>query len=122
MTLDLPMPVERVYADPQFITTGGVSPCSAARSSTAWKRGQRRRSGRAVAAARGRAVDAAFEPELLGGVVVLRGQAERISDRCWGRQLYRTSRPRVARCVTAVPYFAWDNRAPGEMQVWIREA
>jgi len=22
--------------------------------------------------------------------------------------------------VTAVPYYAWDNREPGEMRVWIR--
>jgi DUF1680 family protein len=23
--------------------------------------------------------------------------------------------------VRAVPYYAWDNREPGEMRVWIRE-
>jgi DUF1680 family protein len=23
--------------------------------------------------------------------------------------------------IRAVPYFAWDNRAPGEMLVWLRE-
>ncbi|WP_353032637.1 hypothetical protein [Mesorhizobium sp. M0968] len=24
--------------------------------------------------------------------------------------------------LTAVPYFAWDNRDPGEMLVWLRRA
>ncbi|WP_353829525.1 hypothetical protein, partial [Mesorhizobium sp.] len=24
--------------------------------------------------------------------------------------------------ITAVPYFAWDNRGPGEMLVWLRDS
>ena len=23
--------------------------------------------------------------------------------------------------ITAIPYYAWDNRQPGEMRVWLRE-
>ncbi|WP_348631225.1 hypothetical protein [Mesorhizobium sp. M7A.F.Ca.CA.001.04.2.1] len=23
--------------------------------------------------------------------------------------------------MTAIPYFAWDNREPGEMLVWLRD-
>ncbi len=64
-----------------------------------------------------------FERGLLGGVVTLRaeGQAALIED--WGKQLYRTqpSTPRPYR-FTAVPYYAWDNREPGQMTVWIQEA
>jgi DUF1680 family protein len=39
----------------------------------------------------------------------------------WGAALYRTSPP-AAKPATArfVPYHLWDNRAPGEMLVWIR--
>jgi hypothetical protein len=44
--------------------------------------------------------------DLLGGVTVLTGTA------------LRSGKP-VA--FTAIPYFAWDNRAAGEMTVWIPE-
>jgi DUF1680 family protein len=44
-------------------------------------------------------------PELLGGVTVVQGDALAAGDRP------------VA--LTAVPYYAWANRAPGAMTVWI---
>ena len=42
-------------------------------------------------------------------------------DEDWGDALYRTSPPK-AKAATArfVPYPFWDNRAPGEMLVWVR--
>ncbi|WEX73897.1 glycoside hydrolase family 127 protein [Sinorhizobium numidicum] len=39
----------------------------------------------------------------------------------WGSALYRTSPPRIQRGTARfVPYAFWDNRAPGEMLVWVR--
>jgi DUF1680 family protein len=39
----------------------------------------------------------------------------------WGSDLYRTSPPEAtAATARFVPYQLWDNRAPGEMLVWIR--
>lgn len=39
----------------------------------------------------------------------------------WGSDLYRTSPPEAADATARfVPYQLWDNRAPGEMLVWIR--
>jgi DUF1680 family protein len=67
-------------------------------------------------------VEARFEPDLLGGVVVLEAdaQVERTDD--WGDTLYRTEPPVLGRTrIRAVPYYAWDNREAGEMLVWIRE-
>lgn len=43
-------------------------------------------------------------PKLLGGVVTLSG------------------RDQEGRPITLIPYYAWDNREPGFMQVWISEA
>jgi DUF1680 family protein len=43
-------------------------------------------------------------PDLLGGVTVLTGR-EAEGNHC-----------------RFIPYYAWDNREPGYMQVWIREA
>lgn len=69
-----------------------------------------------------------FRPELLGGVTVLRGTAElHPLPGEWAEPLYRTvpatreeaPRGRTVELV-AIPYFAWANREPGRMQVWLR--
>src|SRR5262249_51347766 len=73
----------------------------------------------------------AFEPECLGGLVVLSAEARIASLQDWNGRLYRThlwehgergpkSGPGSAVSLRAVPYYAWANRAPGAMQVWIR--
>lgn len=63
-----------------------------------------------------------FEPELLDGVQVIRGSALIEDDADWGPTLYRSQPPtRHATAITAIPYYAWDNRQPGEMLVWLRE-
>src|SRR4029077_19874565 len=70
-------------------------------------------------------VSATFRPDLLGGVVELRGQVEVAPpDEDWTQRLYRTKRSakQVRRFVDvqAIPYYAWANREPGPMQVWLR--
>ena len=37
----------------------------------------------------------------------------------WQAGLYRTASPPRPASVTAIPYYAWDNRAPGAMRVWL---
>jgi len=58
-------------------------------------------------------------PELLGGVVILRGTGAVASDQSWSGTLYRTAMPPKKVPITAVPYCVWDNRDPGPMKVWI---
>ena len=69
---------------------------------------------------RSRRVD---EPASLGGIVSLslQGETELAGD--WNGQLYRTgtAAKETSAKLKAVPYFAWDNREPGEMLVWLRE-
>jgi DUF1680 family protein len=57
----------------------------------------------------------------LPGITVLRGSGVRLIEDA-DLALYRTYRPAAPAPLTAVPYYAWDNRAPGEMQVWLRES
>jgi DUF1680 family protein len=66
---------------------------------------------------------AEFEQDLLGGITVVRGKALRVSGDEWDGALYGP-KPAAAVSVdfTAIPYYAWDNREPGEMLIWIREA
>ncbi len=68
-----------------------------------------------------------WRPDLLGGVVALTADAaEPHPYPGWTGALYRPAAALTApptlrhRILTAVPYFAWANRAPGPMQVWIR--
>ena len=72
--------------------------------------------------ARDAAIEAAEAPNLLGGVVTLSASGQAEAPAGWADVLYRAEPPvRETVRLTAVPYFAWDNRDPGEMLVWVRE-
>jgi DUF1680 family protein len=64
---------------------------------------------------------ATHRSDLLGGVTVIEGQGKVIDEKTWEGGLYN-SRPAREKdiAITAIPYFAWDNRTPGEMRVWLR--
>jgi len=62
-----------------------------------------------------------FVPDLLGGVAVLKGQVQTLDSSDWADTLYRTTPPvSLPYTLTAIPYYAWDQREPGEMRVWLR--
>jgi DUF1680 family protein len=70
----------------------------------------------------------AFQPDLLGGVVTLTGTAVAVPPHAsWQGRLYRTEpvadvAPPRPLSMTAIPYYAWANREPGAMQVWLQAA
>ena len=63
------------------------------------------------------------EPDLLGGLTTIRGSAgvavQNQSDELYGR--FGGARPELTGTtpLTAIPYYAWANRSPGAMRVWI---
>jgi DUF1680 family protein len=64
-----------------------------------------------------------FEPDLLGGVVTLSANVEADATADWAGALYRTEAPKTEPVrIKAIPYYSWDNREPGEMLVWLRNA
>lgn len=66
--------------------------------------------------------DSQYEPDLLGGVVSLLGTASAAVVNDWGTALYQQKQPRLESVpFKAIPYYAWGNRAPGEMSVWLPE-
>ncbi|MCE5267267.1 MAG: glycoside hydrolase family 127 protein [Planctomycetaceae bacterium] len=103
VALDLPMPVERIEANPHVqadlgrvaIRRGPIVYCLEAVDNGG--------SLRNVALARDPQFSTEHRKDLLGGVTVIKGLA---SD---GRRL------------TAMPYYAWDHRAAGEMAVWLMQ-
>jgi DUF1680 family protein len=65
---------------------------------------------------------AEFDKDLLEGVVVITGEAKRRDASRWENTLYQTAQSRSKIVpIKAIPYYAWANRALGEMLVWIRE-
>jgi len=65
-------------------------------------------------------------PNLLNGVTVIRGEALAIDAEEFNDHLYRLVTdvsPKVRPThFTAIPYYAWANREPGPITVWIRSA
>jgi DUF1680 family protein len=60
-------------------------------------------------------------PEVLGGVRVIRAQGKRLKDWPEGERLYRPREEGAHEEVSLrfIPYYAWANRGPGEMTVWL---
>jgi hypothetical protein len=114
VTLDLPMPVRRVIASDAV---------AADRGRVAIQRGP------IVYAAEGKdnpdgrvrnlvldpsaPLAAEMRPSLLGGVTVVTGRATALVTADDGT-VARKEQP-----FTAIPYYAWANRGPGEMTVWL---
>jgi DUF1680 family protein len=61
----------------------------------------------------GSALTAEFRPDLLGGVVVVKGEARVVSKSAQGKAS-ETARPFLA-----IPYHVWANRGPGQLLVWL---
>ena len=66
-----------------------------------------------------------WEPDLLGGVVALRARGRLVDSAQWADWTFRTFEATHQEAshtpvdLKAVPYFAWANRGPGSMRVWI---
>lgn len=122
VTLDLPLPIERVHAHPAVaadrgrvaLRRGPVVYCLEAADNPipagADGGGMRLDSLTLPSEAE---LTATFEPDLLGGVVTLAGQARREAIGNGATE---------PQAIKAIPFYAWGNRARGEMQVWLREA
>jgi uncharacterized protein len=65
---------------------------------------------------------ATWEPDRLDGVVVVSARGWEADTTAWNDRLYRPLGAPAARrpaALTAIPYYAWANREPGAMRVWI---
>jgi uncharacterized protein len=117
--LNLPMPIERVAANPNVkqnanrlaIQRGPLVYCV-----EACDQPEPISSLYLPAAAK---LEARRDPQLLGGVVVIQGAAAVAPEMDWTRTLYRSLPASTPAPLTAIPYYAWDNRKAGHMQVWL---
>jgi DUF1680 family protein len=106
ITLDLPMPVRRVVADDRVEDDRGKIALERGPLVYAAEGIDNDGSVLDLVVPDGAGFETEHRPDLLRGVVVLKA---RVTDRA-GRR----------RTLTAIPYYAWSHRGPGEMAVWMR--
>jgi DUF1680 family protein len=126
--LDLPMPVRRVRCHPHV--AGNAGRVALMRGPILYCLEQADNPGldlRDVLVPADARFSTTFRPDLLGGVVVLRSQAQVVPPHeAWKDHLYRTTSAgpgepqRRSVELTAIPYYAWANREPGPMRVWLQ--
>lgn len=113
VTLSLPMNIRRVVANEKVLADnqkvalmrGPMVYCAE------WPDFQEKHVRNLVLASNAR-LKSEFRPELLGGVVVLKGEAGSIS------RVDDTKTRETATPFTTIPYYSWANRGNGEMIVW----
>lgn len=118
--LSLPMPVERVRADPRVATVAGCTALQRGPVVYCLEEADHGPNLAALTLPRTAALTARHDPALLGGCVVIEATGTRQPP---APDLYTTTAPAPAPApLRAIPYGLWANRGEGEMRVWIRES
>ncbi len=123
ITLDLPMPVQLIEANPFVeetrnqvtIKRGPIVYClESADLPDDVKLSD-------VAIRRNQQFSSRFDPALLDGVTVVEGKALQQIEDPWQDTLYREVSKKEPKDldIRLIPYFAWGNRGKGEMTVWM---
>ncbi|MBM3189004.1 MAG: glycoside hydrolase family 127 protein, partial [Chloroflexi bacterium] len=122
VVLDLPMSVQRVRAHPAVRANAGRVALQRGPLVYCLEEADNGPNLQAIALPRDAELRAAWEGDPLGGVVTITGEALRSDEAAWNGELYTPNDPKAKRVsIKAVPYYAWANRTPGEMLVWLRE-
>jgi DUF1680 family protein len=121
VTLDLPMPAERLYAHPNVrMDVGRVA---LRRGPLIYCVEEADNPGGAVqtlALPRAAPLGAEWRADLFDGAMALVAPAKRLVTA--DGALYATAPPKTEdAALTALPYHLWANRAPGSMEVWVAE-
>ncbi len=120
--LELAMPVERMYAHPNIHQDAGLVALQRGPLVYCLEGADNNVPLQRIVVPRTAELTSHFEPDILGGVAVIHGQVLVEDDADWEGQLYR-SQPASLQlgAITAIPYYTWDNRQPGQMRVWLRD-
>jgi hypothetical protein len=119
--LELAMPVERLSAHPEVRVDQGHIALQRGPLIYCLEQGDQSVPLHRLVLAATATLTGQVEPELLGGVVVLTGEAAALVDSDWEDTLYRPQPPATRPTpIRAIPYYAWGNRQAGAMAVWLR--
>ena len=120
IVLTLPMPVRQIEAHPKVKANAGRIALQRGPLIYCFEEVDNGPNLHDLTLCREAAIRAQYKSDCLGGVVVLQGKAVRRCLEAWEDHLYAPApTPREDMTFTAVPYYAWANRDPGEMRVWM---
>jgi DUF1680 family protein len=122
VALELPMPVERIAANPNAKADHGLLAIERGPLVYCLEGVDQLEPLSSLYLPANAELKAAMDKDVLGGVVVVKGSAEVAADVEWSRKLYQPLPPAKRVPVAAIPYYAWDNREPGPMKVWLPTA
>ena len=119
--LHLDMQPERIYANPRVAADAGRVALKRGPIVYCLEGNDNHTPLYGIALPRSCPVEPHYDPALLTGVGTL--SADAVALQSWETDtLYRTDPPGTQpTTLRAIPYSFWNNRAPGEMAVWIRE-
>jgi DUF1680 family protein len=117
--LNLPMPVQRMAANPNVKDDHGLVAIQRGPLVYCLEASDHNGSLASLYLPPGAELNAEKRSDLLGGVVVVKGLAESAPEQSWTGSLYQAVPPSTPVPLTAIPYYAWDNRRAGPMKVWI---
>ncbi len=119
--LDLAMPIERVEAHPNVSQAAGCVALQRGPIVYCLEQVDNPISLHRIILPDSAELKAVYDKNLLGGAVKIQGGALLVDDSTWTGELYRFKSTKTRPyAITAIPYYAWDHREPGEMRVWIR--
>ncbi len=120
--LTLPMTTERLYPHPRIIADSGRVALRRGPVVFCLEQVDNIADLNALLLPRDADLTTAWDEDLLGGVYTVAADGYADDADAWDDVLYRTEAPqRRPVPIKAVPYFAWGNRKPGSMLVWVRE-
>lgn len=121
VVLMLPMPAERIYARPEVTSDLGLVALRRGPLIYCVEQVDQSVPVERIVLPTSAALTAEFCGDLLDGVVAITGPAFTFTSAGWADdELYRTTPPALQPCtITAIPYYAWGNRTPGAMRVWL---
>jgi DUF1680 family protein len=124
VTLHLPMPAQRIYANPAV--SMDVGRVALSRGPLVYCIEEIDNPGGPVQRLklpRGVELKSIPRADLFDGTVTLSAEGVAINSEDWKDHLYRVNAPiEVPAKLTAIPYYLWNNRGQGSMLVWIPEA
>jgi uncharacterized protein len=122
--IELPMRAERVYAHPDVrADVGRVAIKRGPLVYCAEQVDNGNRPVKRLRIPRDAKLESHVRGDLFGGIVAVTVKAKEAEIEDWSGDLYRTAAPRTGDAkLTAIPYYLWCNRGPGQMLVWIPES
>jgi DUF1680 family protein len=119
--LDFPMPVAMMQAHPQVRANAGKVAITRGPLVFCLEEIDNGSNLSAIVLPQDAKLTTAADAQLLGGTVVITGEAMRVDESDWDDVLYRSADTKLKPVtITAIPYGLWGNRTPGEMTVWLR--